>query len=353
MANSMVISPAFKSLSERFTIQELAQKHHLHQYNKTNTIPLRSRVFAYINDLNELGGKFPRIYNFFLSNPVFAGMAKKILGVAKERTLPTIHIDSLKSWYTKHYIPKKSENRSVILFCDEFTNWNDTHIGIKTIQLLQALNYDVQMVTHYESGRAAISKGLLNKAKYAAEQNISIFKDLINDQVPLIGIEPSAILSFRDEYPRLVNSSLVEAAKKVSKHTFLIDEFLANEFKSGRINAELFSKQEKNILLHGHCHQKSLSAVEDSISLLSIPKNYTVSLIPSGCCGMAGSFGYEKNHYEVSQKIGNLVLFPAIEKANKHTIIAAPGTSCRHQIKEGTERTAYHPVEILFEALNT
>ena len=112
-------------------------------------------------------------------------------------------------------------------------------------------------------------------------------------------------------------------------------------------------KQEKNILLHGHCHQKSLSAVEDSISLLSIPENYTVSLIPSGCCGMAGSFGYEENHYDVSQKIGNLVLFPAIEKANRHTIIAAPGTSCRHQIKEGTERTAYHPIEILFEALNT
>lgn len=325
----------------------------LHQYYKTNTIPLRSRVFAYINDLNELGGKFPRIYNFFLSNPVFAGVAKKILGVAKERTLPTIHTDSLKSWYTKHYNPKKSGNGSVILFCDEFTNWNDTHIGIQTIQLLQALNYHVQVVTHYESGRAAISKGLLNKAKYAAEQNISIFKDLINDQVPLIGIEPSAILSFRDEYPRLVNSSLVEAAKKVSKHTFLIDEFLAKEFKSGRIDAELFSKQEKNILLHGHCHQKSLSDVEDSISLLSIPKNYTVSLIPSGCCGMAGSFGYEENHYEVSQKIGNLVLFPTIEKANKHTIIAAPGTSCRHQIKEGTNRTAYHPVEILFEALNT
>lgn len=323
----------------------------LHQYYKENGVPLRAKAFAYINEFNKLGGVAPSVYNFFLTNPVVSKTAKKILGVALERSLPKIHKFSLRKWYQKNYQKKEAKNGTVILFCDEFTNWNDTEIGIKSIELLQALNYHVKLIEHPESGRAAISKGLLKRAQEMANKNVTIFKDIINESTPLLGVEPSAILSFRDEYPRLVNDNLKSDAKRLKKHSFMIDEFLAQEVKKGKITSADFSNHKKQILLHGHCHQKSLGNINDSVDLLSVPTNYNVSLIPSGCCGMAGSFGYEKEHYEISQKVGSLVLFPTVEKAAKDTVITASGTSCRHQIKDGTARTAVHPVEVLWSAL--
>ena len=131
----------------------------------------------------------------------------------------------------------------------------------------------------------------------------------------------------------------------------MIDEFIAAEFEKGNISKDLFSKESRKIKLHGHCHQKSLASTEPTKKMLEIPANYKVDEIKSGCCGMAGSFGYEKEHYEVSMKVGELVLFPEINKTTEEIIIAAPGTSCRHQIKDGTGRTAFHPVEILHDAL--
>ncbi|WP_027421393.1 FAD-binding and (Fe-S)-binding domain-containing protein [Crocinitomix catalasitica] len=323
----------------------------LHKYYQTNGVPLRAKAFAYINVFNNLGGIAPRVYNFFLTNPLLSKTAKKFLGVATERSLPTIHKISLRKWYQKNYKQSTAKNGTVILFCDEFTNWNDTEIGIKTIQLLQALKYHVQLVEHPESGRAAISKGLLNRAKEMANQNVEIFKHLIDEQTPLLGVEPSAILSFRDEYPRLVDANLVDTAKRIGKSTFMIDEFLAMEMKKGKITAADFTADKKQLLLHGHCHQKSLGDINDCIGVLSLPANYLVTLIPSGCCGMAGSFGYEKEHFELSQQVGEMVLFPAINNSSKNVQVVAAGTSCRHQIKDATERKAIHPVEVLWAAL--
>jgi len=323
----------------------------LHQYYQTNGVPLRARAFAYINDLNRLGSFFPKIYNFFLTNSFFSGVAKRVLGVASERSLPTIHSTSLRKWFQQKFINERKTQGVVYLFCDEFTNWNDTEIGIKSLKLLAALGYEVKMVDHPESGRAAISKGLLNRAQKLARQNVSIFSKIITAESPLIGIEPSAILSFRDEYPRLVEKSEVVKAKDLGKNCFLIDEFISNEIKKGKITADSFTKEKKEILLHGHCHQKALSNLEDTVWLLSLPENYSVEVIPSGCCGMAGSFGYEKEHYEVSQQVGDLVLFPKVKNAKREVEIVAPGTSCRHQIFDGTGRKVKHPVEILFEAL--
>jgi FAD/FMN-containing dehydrogenase/Fe-S oxidoreductase len=323
----------------------------LHQYYKTNGVPLRARAFAYINELNSLGGVFPSVYNFFMTNPFLSKTAKKILGVAPERSLPTIHKFSLRKWYKKNHENTDGKNGIVFLFCDEFTNWNDTEIGIKSIQLLQALHYEVKLIEHPESGRAAISKGLLTRAKQMANKNVSIFKELIDENTPLLGVEPSAILSFRDEYPRLVDAHLVEPAKTLAKNAFMIDEFLAKEMQLGKISSSSFSKEKKQILLHGHCHQKSLGEIGDTAEILSLPENYQVTVIPSGCCGMAGSFGYEKEHFEVSQQVGNMVLFPTIEKSSKDKLIVAAGTSCRHQIKDGTKRKAIHPVEVLWEAI--
>jgi Fe-S oxidoreductase len=198
---------------------------------------------------------------------------------------------------------------------------------------------------------SGLSKGLVRKAKEIINKNIELLHQVISDDTPMIGIEPSAILTFRDEYIDLATDENLTKAKALSKNVFYIDEFIAREFAAGKIDASLFSSATKNIKLHGPCQQKALSALNDTAAILSIPKNYSVQTIPSGCCGMAGCFGYEKEHYELSMQIGELVLFPAVRNADSETIIAAPGTSCRHQIKDGTGVKAKHPVEILWEAL--
>lgn len=326
----------------------------LYQYQKTNGIPLRSKAFAYINELNELGSKVPGIANFFLSNSLTGNLMKKILNVAPSRNLPEISLISLRKWYKKNYasiLGPANPIKLVYFFVDEFTNHNDTQIGIKAISLLKKLGYEVKIIDHEESGRSALSKGLLPKAKKHAEANVRIFADLIDGNTPLIGLEPSAILSFRDEYPRIVSPELVSDAKKLKFHVKLIDEFLGQEIAAGNIKPEQFTSKTQKIKLHGHCHQKALSSVSWTHKILSFPSNYSVETIPSGCCGMAGSFGYEAEHYEVSQQVGELVLFPAVRNAEGDTIIAAPGTSCRHQIADGTGRKAMHPVEVLWEAL--
>jgi Fe-S oxidoreductase len=162
----------------------------------------------------------------------------------------------------------------------------------------------VTIIEHPESARAWMSKGLLRKARTFAEQNVRIFSEVINDSVPLLGVEPSAILSFRDEYPDLVSEGLREDARKLAKNVFLIDEFLSMEAEKGHIGADLFTTETKRIKLHGHCQQKALSTPQHSKNVLSLPANYAVDIIPSGCCGMAGSFGYEAEHYDLSMQIG-------------------------------------------------
>jgi Fe-S oxidoreductase len=217
--------------------------------------------------------------------------------------------------------------------------------------LLEQLGYEVIIPNHIESGRASLSKGLIRDAKKIANKNVALLKDLISSDTPLIGVEPSAILTFRDEYVDLVDDHLWNEAKVLSKNVKLIDEFLAEEIANKNIDSSLFVSDKRTIQLHGHCQQKSISNIQSSVTVLSLPQNYQVEIIPSGCCGMAGSFGYEKEHFELSQKIGELVLFPTIRKQSNEVIIAAPGTSCRHQIKDGTGIKALHPVEVLYAAL--
>jgi Fe-S oxidoreductase len=194
-----------------------------------------------------------------------------------------------------------------------------------------------------------LSKVLLEEAKKVANENVLKFKNIISNEIPLIGIEPSAILTFKDEYIRLADDK--EAAKAIANHTFLIEEFIQQEIELGNIRPEQFTVEPKTIKFHGHCHQKALANQKSSFDILNLPINYKVTIIPSGCCGMAGSFGYEKEHYDVSMQIGEQTLFPAVRKASNDTIISANGTSCRHQIKDGTGRAAKHPISILKEAL--
>ena len=326
----------------------------LQHYYDDNGVPFRSRLIANFSTSAKLGSIAPGIYNYMMKQPFISKTIKKIIGFAPQRSMPLLHDETLLKWNAKRekqHSTFNTQHKVVYLFCDEFTNFNDTPIGIKTILLLEHLGYEVIIPYHLDSGRAPMSKGMLKKAKEFANRNVELLHTLVTADRPLIGIEPSAILSFRDEYPDLVDDKLHEASKELAKNVFMIDEFIVQEIEKGNIKKEQFTTAHKEIKLHGHCQQKSVGLLSNTVKVLSFPANYSVETIPSGCCGMAGSFGYEKEHYELSVQVSELVLMPFVRKQGEEVIIAAPGTSCRHQIKDGANRKALHPVEVLYDAL--
>ncbi|QJD98498.1 FAD-binding protein [Mucilaginibacter robiniae] len=329
----------------------------LQQYQDANGVPFRSKLIANYTKSAQIGAWMPGLYNLVMTGKATSNLIKRIAGFAPERSIPKLHQFTLKRWFDK----RKGSNSyatdnlkakgKVYFFCDEFTNYQDTEIGMKAILLLERLSYEVIIPEHLESGRASLSKGLLRSAKKIAQQNVALLSPIISESTPLIGLEPSAILTFRDEYVDLVDDDQLQAAQQLARHSYLIDEFLSQEFKKGNITKAQFTQEKKLIQLHGHCQQKAWSAQGASQVILSLPENYEVQTIPSGCCGMAGSFGYEKEHYAISMQIAELVLLPTIREQGDDVIIAATGTSCRHQIKDGIGRKALHPVEVLYDAL--
>ena len=325
----------------------------LQHYYDANGTPFRAWVIANFTKSQQLASYVPGLYNAIIKSKALSSVVKRIVGFAPERSLPEVGKTTLRKWVRREQkkLSATDARPQVFLFCDEFTDYNDLHIGQTTYRLLTALGYQVKLAKHLESGRTYLSKGLVRKAKAIANRNVRYLKDLVSADVPLIGIEPSAILTFRDEYPDLVDADLLPATKQLAKHALLIDEFLAKEMDLGRITRDRFATQKRKIKLHGHCYQKAYHLVGETEKILAFPEGHEVEVIPSGCCGMAGSFGYEKEHYEVSMKVGELVLLPAVRQAQEEVLIAAPGTSCRHQIKDGADRLAYHPVEILWQAL--
>jgi len=323
-----------------------------HWYDK-HGIPLRTRLIAYISSINKLGSIAPAVFNFFLKNKITSGFFKSIAGFAAKRSIPLLYKTTFRRWLGKNLTDLNPVNPTgtVCIFIDEFTDYNDTDTGIKAVKLLTALNYKIVTAGHTVSARTFLSKGLVRTAQKNIQKNIEVLSGIISEEIPLVGIEPSAILGFRDEYPELAGTDLKKSADKLAVNCFMIDEFISREYKAGRISSSLFSEDSANILLHAHCQQKAIASSAPTLEMLSIPVNYTVKEIPSGCCGMAGSFGYEKEHFDLSNKIGELVLFPEVRKSDDKTIISAPGTSCRHHIKDGTGREVKHPAVVLYEAL--
>lgn len=318
----------------------------LQQYYDQHGFPLRSRLIAYLPRINRLGMFFRPVTNFVTGTDLF----KKTIKFAHQRSIPKLSDETLRAWQKKHKSTEKALKK-VYLFADEFTNFNESHIGIKAILLLNKLGYEVVIPKHMESGRTFLSKGMVRKVKEIANYNVANLSKLISEEVPLIGIEPSTILTFRDEYPDLVDKSLQQSAKLLGKNAMLLEEFIISEVSKSNIQSAQFTSDERTIKLHGHCQQKAVASTLPTIQMLQLPANYKVQEIKSGCCGMAGSFGYEEEHYDLSMQIGELHLFPEVRKAQVAEIIAAPGTSCRHHIEEGTGRKVMHPVEVLWEAV--
>ena len=322
----------------------------LQQYYDQHGVPFRSKVIAGFTKQMQLLSPFSSAFNLFYKVPFFRRTANNLVGFHPDRTMPEISKTTLLKWF-RNRKPNNAGGKKVFFFCDEFTNYNDAEIGKKAILLLEALGYEVEIPQHLESGRTFLSKGLVKKAAEIANRNIELLADKVSAETPIVGIEPSAILTLRDEYRDLASSDNYFKARELAKSTFTIEEFLTREAGRGFISKDLFSRETKEVVIHGHCYQKALSSQDYLVQTLSIPINYSCKLIPSGCCGMAGSFGYEKEHYEVSQQVGELVLFPTVRKLSADTILAASGTSCRHQIKDATKAKAQHPVEILYDAL--
>ncbi|MBR3565257.1 MAG: FAD-binding protein [Paludibacteraceae bacterium] len=322
-------------------------------YDEQST-PFHTWLVAHNADLQHIGSFVPHIYNFFATNKLTSAVLKHIAGFAQERNIPKIQKFKQQSSYLVD-TPKGT----IYFFADEFTTCQDAEIGLTFIKLLNRLGYNVLLPKHVESGRSAISKGCLRQAKRFAEKNVELLKDIVSAQMPLVGIEPSCILSFRDEYPDLVKPAMRQDAKELGKNSLLFDEFLVREIESGNITSNDFSDLPAEIWLHGHCHQKALVGTEKTAQILNLPVSTTVHTIASGCCGMAGSFGYEKEHYKTSIAIGEMILFPAVREAVKNNtierpvFIAAPGTSCRAQIYDGTGIKAYHPIEILYKLIRS
>ena len=321
-----------------------------HYYDK-HGVPFRSKLIGNFSKQMKLASVAPTVYNFILKNNTLRKSINRLLGFHPDRTMPLLEKETLRHWFNKRKVTNKTFEKQVYFFCDEFTNYLDASIGKKTILLLEHLGYKVIIPDHKESGRTFLSKGLIKKAAMLANENITILSPLVTKETPLVGIEPSAILTLRDEYKDLSTPDFQTQATHLADCTYTIEEFLYHEMNNGNISKNNFTDEKKTIALHTHCYQKVLSSSRYSSFILSFPENYTVSEIPSGCCGMAGAFGYEKEHYEVSQKVGELVLFPYIRKLNADVLVAAAGTSCRHQIKDGVNRKALHPVEILSAAL--
>ena len=326
----------------------------LQQSYLQNGVPIRTKLIGHFPTLQRYTSCVAPFYNFLVEFPLTSSLIKFAMGFSFERSLPAVQFTSLESWF--HRYSKKNpqndfKNGLVYLFADEFTNHNEVPLGQKTIKLLNKLGYGVEIPLGIISGRSFISKGMLVEAKALANANVEKLTDLISADHPLIGIEPSAILTFRDEIPALVDPEKRVNAEKLKPHCLLIDEFIAREFKAGKISSDSFHGKQQKILLHGHCHQKSIAGLTSTRIALTIPSQYEVELLPTGCCGMAGSFGYEKKHYKLSQQIANLVLFPRLLDKPIKSIIASNGTSCRHQIKDGIEQTGFHTAEILYNAL--
>ena len=328
----------------------------LQQKYDVDGMPLRSLAVSRMATVEQLGHIVWPIYNLFASWKFSSNIIKRIIKFTTERDIPTLSRVTMRKAVQRECRRQhsKATKGKVYLFADEFTNFQEAELGLTFAKLLLHLGYEVEIPKHVESGRAAISKGNLKLAKKFALKNFNLLKDKISEQMPLIGIEPSCILSFRDEYPDLVPAELRQQALQIGRNALLFDEFIMREVEAGRITSTDFKADAVEIWLHGHCHQKALVGTEKTVQAFKLLTGAKIHVIPSGCCGMAGSFGYEKEHYQTSLAIGEMVLFPTIRKAVANAddvtpcLVSAPGTSCRQQILDGTGVHAVHPIEILY-----
>ncbi len=319
----------------------------LDQYQRVNGVPLRNRVFANINRLSAWGSRTAPFSNLAASNPIGKMVSQMLLGVHPQRKVPKFVRQTFASWFDARENPTAQAANAVVLLNDTYMNYNYPEVGRAAVALLEAAGLKVVLSETKCCGRPMISKGLLDDATANAVSNIDQLYAYAELGIPVIGCEPSCLLTFRDEYPQLVRD---ERAKKVAENSFMIDEFLMKLQEDGKLQLNM-GKLEKKVLFQAHCHQKAEMGTATSMASLRLAPGYQVELVNAGCCGMAGSFGYEKEHFDLSMKIGEEALFPAIRAKDEDWELAVMGVSCRQQVEDGTGRKARHLVEVLADAL--
>jgi FAD/FMN-containing dehydrogenase/Fe-S oxidoreductase len=319
----------------------------LSHYYAAHGTPWRARVFAHIATLNRFGQRAAPLANWFMGSPL-GKWAMTQLGIAPQRSLPTFARQTFSHWFARRpRRPQAARHGQVVLFHDTFLEYNCPEIGQAATQLLEEAGFDVVLVARKCCGRPSISKGLLERARADARHNIALLLPYAQRGIPVLGIEPSCILTLREDYLDLVPGA---DATLVAQQALTIEEFLYQLHRRGDLDLE-FTTARKRLLLHGHCHQKALVGTTPALAVLRLPPAYEVQEIPSGCCGMAGSFGYEAEHYDISMSIGSQRLFPAVKAANPDVEIVADGISCRQQISHATGRQPRHVVEVIWEAV--
>ena len=319
----------------------------LDQYQRVNGVPLRNRVFANINRLSAWGSRAAPFSNLAASNPIGKMVSQMLLGVHPQRKVPKFVRQTFASWFDARENPTAQAANAVVLLNDTYMNYNYPEVGRAAVALLEAAGLKVVLSETKCCGRPMISKGLLDDATANVVSNIDQLYAYAELGIPVIGCEPSCLLTFRDEYPQLVRD---ERAKKVAENSFMIDEFLMKLQEDGKLQLNM-GKLEKKVLFQAHCHQKAEMGTATSMASLRLAPGYQVELVNAGCCGMAGSFGYEKEHFDLSMKIGEEALFPAIRAKDEDWELAVMGVSCRQQVEDGTGRKARHLVEVLADAL--
>ena len=321
----------------------------LAQYHETHGTPLRAKFFGNIARLSRLNsGPLAPLVNFGSRNSLVRTLLAQTLGISRERALPAFASQPFTSWFKRRSRGAGGQGRKVVLFNDTFNTYNDPEVAIAATEVLEAAGFEIVLPGHRCCGRPFMSKGLVNEARTAALDTIKRLAPLAEQGIPIMGLEPSCLLSLRDEYLYLLPDE--PRAQLVAENAFTFEEFIAKLADEGTLNLQ-FTDAKREVLLHGHCHQKALVGTESSKQILSLPPNYTVTEIDSGCCGMAGSFGYEAEHYEISMQMAERRLLPAIRAATPDTLIVAAGTSCRHQVAHGVGKRPLHPAELLRKAL--
>ena len=321
----------------------------LAHYHKANGLPLHRRMFGEIASLAPFGSAFAPLSNWAVNNRLSKWLAEKFIGVDRRRDMPTFVRPTFTQWFRKSHTPERiTASNKVVLFADTFMNYSEPAIGKAAVEVLEALGFTVILPEKKCCGRPLISEGMLDRALENARYNIASLQQYADEGVPIIGCEPSCTSTLTDDYVELINTP---AAKRVAESTCSFEEFIAQLHENGELPLT-FTDEARDILLHGHCHQRALVGIQPTVEMLSLPPAHDVTVLDSSCCGMAGAFGYEKAHYELSMKIGELRLFPTVrEKLAGDVTLSAPGFSCRHQLEHGTGVLPKHPIEVLREAI--
>lgn len=323
---------------------------YLARYQDRHGVPLRSRLFGHIAAVNRLGSLFPGLANAGFRNGMLRALLQRMFGIDRRRSLPPLAPRTFQHWFRRHPSPAKAPSGPVILWDDTFLSHNEPEIGRAAVKVLEAAGFAVLLVHGRRCcGRPLISRGLLDAAREHAAHNVALLLPLVRRGIAVVGMEPSCVSAFRDEYVDLLRSA---EAREVAEACCFFDEFLMRQVREKQLTlpwkADLAPQ---TILMHGHCHQKAGGGTAALLEMLRLIPGATVGEIDSGCCGMAGAFGYETAHYDLSLKCGEDRLFPAVRAAAPETRITAAGTSCRHQIADGTGRKAEHPVGVVADCL--